>query len=795
MMQITQIMNVFALALVHFAWIATIIGIAVVTTRRLISPTPEMAQWRYRVGMAGMVAMLLAIGISGWLAWSAIDITNNRSTIASSADLVPPSGNQEDFRQTALKPRVNRDDPDQAAHWAENNKVTATGIDQTFPSYVQDGTQTGQWTIGSFSPWIALTYILGLVIMLLRFCAMLIGCRRILNQSETFSNPQLGDVISRYARQFKLACIPALATCQRITSPVIVGFWKPVILIPSAMLSGLTTTEIEIVLWHELAHFRRLDPMMVFFQRSMETILFFHPAVWLISRNLDRDREICCDEMVLATGASRIEYASVLCRVAEFAIAKPNALGLAVAGSSSKELVTRVGMILGKNVKRADSRRSWSILFVAGTVIVFVAGLLVSNSPFGFSTGVVTQENEQSEKGSKQDEGKSENTDGSEQDPGTDKYDVTSDDFKRDYARGFEVISKLLAEAEAENGPAETIAKLSYHAASLHYSTQLNRPDELSKDFSISIRILKKVVDNPQDFLLNKRAGALYRNCVIMLAGVYEQDGEPTNFIDSLYQTAIEDIDSAMRLEVRDRFLLTTSLQVYQSDHALHAKDWPRAIELVQPVVDQVDEFLKDAEGARHISMAVRQQSMFLANNNEVEKSAALIDSICEKLEHAPALDEASKISHQCLLRGKNLINFDQSQYPELFEKGWENYQTLAKRAKSYAGDKRADVLRACINMDRLALGQLSAEKADQAIKLVHETMALIDAHPEMQDPKFGVLSYLKDMCRMTLPKVRYAGKLESGDPFPPDYPHDSAAKQLDEEVKAFVAKYDKDRD
>lgn len=220
---------------------------------------------------------------------------------------------------------------------------------------------------------------------------------------------------------------------------------------------------------------------------------------------------------------------------------------------------------------------------------------------------------------------------------GADNYEVTFDDYRHDYAQGFEVISKLLTEADGEDEPPETLARLRYQAAKLQRFIQLNRRDGLERDFSISIAILREVVDTPRKYLANKTSGTWFRNCVSLLAAIYEDKGEPKTVIDSLYQTAIVDIEAAMGLTARDRFLFMNSVRVSASDRALHAKDWPAAINLVQPVVDEADEFLKHTDGAYQISMAVRQQSMFLARNNDIEKSAALIDTICEKLEQAQA--------------------------------------------------------------------------------------------------------------------------------------------------------------
>ena len=72
----------------------------------------------------------------------------------------------------------------------------------------------------------------------------------------------------------------------------------------------LTPEQVEALLAHELAHVRRLDPLVNFAQRVIEALLFFHPAVWLVSHRIRVEREHCCDDVVVGAGASATAYAS-----------------------------------------------------------------------------------------------------------------------------------------------------------------------------------------------------------------------------------------------------------------------------------------------------------------------------------------------------------------------------------------------------------------------------------------------------------------------------------------------------
>ena len=100
------------------------------------------------------------------------------------------------------------------------------------------------------------------------------------------------------------------------------GIFRPLIVLPADLLGKLRADELELVLMHELAHVRRLDNLTLLLQRLVTAALFFHPAVWLCGRMLQREAEQACDDLVVnATGRSEV-YACGLASVAELAYLK-----------------------------------------------------------------------------------------------------------------------------------------------------------------------------------------------------------------------------------------------------------------------------------------------------------------------------------------------------------------------------------------------------------------------------------------------------------------------------------------
>jgi hypothetical protein len=106
---------------------------------------------------------------------------------------------------------------------------------------------------------------------------------------------------------------------------------------------------IEAAIAHELAHIRRWDLWVGLFQRWAETILFYHPAVWWVSRQVNLSREMCCDELAAVAIGDRLVYASALDLVARQRVASPPLLAAAMIGEPKMKLLSRVRYVLGLN--------------------------------------------------------------------------------------------------------------------------------------------------------------------------------------------------------------------------------------------------------------------------------------------------------------------------------------------------------------------------------------------------------------------------------------------------------------
>lgn len=146
------------------------------------------------------------------------------------------------------------------------------------------------------------------------------------------------------ARRLEIQKTVRIAISMIAETPMVIGWLRPTLLIPAALLTGLTPKQIEGILAHELAHIRRHDYLINLFQVLAETLLFYHPALWWISRRVRLEREQCCDEIAVSLTEDRCGYAESLAAIAQMRLG--TRVALAAGGSDRGQLLHRVRNIL-----------------------------------------------------------------------------------------------------------------------------------------------------------------------------------------------------------------------------------------------------------------------------------------------------------------------------------------------------------------------------------------------------------------------------------------------------------------
>jgi hypothetical protein len=223
-------------------------------------------------------------------------------------------------------------------------------------------------------PWMVGTWALGVGCLSLRLAWGWRVVRKLrAGGTETLDEHWL-ERFDRLRQSLGVAFPVRLLCSASATVPMVIGWLKPVVLVPAGLLTGLSTEQLEALLAHELAHIRRHDYLVNLLQNAVETLLFYHPAVWWVSGQIRNEREHCCDDLAAACGGA-LEYARALTALAELRQSSP-ALGLAANGGS---LLARIRRLAGITPP-ARRGNTWP---VAATLLTigFLTTLLLSTGP------------------------------------------------------------------------------------------------------------------------------------------------------------------------------------------------------------------------------------------------------------------------------------------------------------------------------------------------------------------------------------------------------------------------------
>ena len=171
-------------------------------------------------------------------------------------------------------------------------------------------------------------------------------------------------------RRMGLARAIHYCECLCVQAPAVIGWFRPIVLLPVSALSGLSEDQLAAVICHELAHIRRLDSFVNIFQIAAETLLFYHPAVWWLNKRIRAERENCCDDAALSVCGNPVEYARALTLMEE--LRQQPVMAMA---ANRSPLVARVARLLGGASPRSGVRSAG----IAASVLCFAGALLAAN--------------------------------------------------------------------------------------------------------------------------------------------------------------------------------------------------------------------------------------------------------------------------------------------------------------------------------------------------------------------------------------------------------------------------------
>jgi GWxTD domain-containing protein len=192
-------------------------------------------------------------------------------------------------------------------------------------------------------PTVLAVWLAGVVLLFVRLGIGLITAQRMVSAVTQPPPRDLLQVFHRIARRIEVTGPIRLLHSALVQVPTVIGWLRPVVLIPLGCLSGLSPNQVEAILAHELAHIRRRDYLVSVLQSIVEALLFYHPAVWWVSRHIRREREHCCDDLAVQYTGDAFSYARALSLLEE----NRSALPTIALGANGGILTMRIKRLLG----------------------------------------------------------------------------------------------------------------------------------------------------------------------------------------------------------------------------------------------------------------------------------------------------------------------------------------------------------------------------------------------------------------------------------------------------------------
>jgi beta-lactamase regulating signal transducer with metallopeptidase domain len=214
-------------------------------------------------------------------------------------------------------------------------------------------------------PWLVFVWFAGVVALSLRLASGWLVTRQ-LGRVGTSSVPDsCREAVARLAGRLRISRPVRVLESAVVQVPAVIGWLRPVILLPASALTGLTPLQLDALLAHELAHVRRYDYLVNLIQAVIETLLFYHPAVWWVSQQVRDEREHCCDDLAVAVCGDAHFYATALLGMERLRVTPP-AFALAAAG--------RRGSLMGR-IRRLVAPVQTEIFprWMAGVIAVTLA--------------------------------------------------------------------------------------------------------------------------------------------------------------------------------------------------------------------------------------------------------------------------------------------------------------------------------------------------------------------------------------------------------------------------------------
>lgn len=240
------------------------------------------------------------------------------------------------------------------------------------PSLLQQAEQL----ITQYAKYIAGLYMIGLLLQAIKLTGGFVHIHHIRKQKNLQTDISWTNKAQEICKNLKIVKTVSLYFSEHVSIPLTIGYLKPIIIFPLALINNLDSNQVEAILMHELSHIKRHDYLLNILQCIMETILCFNPFVWLISKTIRLERENCCDDMVIGADYNNFTYSKALLIIAQ-QNTQHYALAMASAANNKYPLLNRIKRL--NTMETKDSLPKFNLLVII--TIAAIGALLAWGIP------------------------------------------------------------------------------------------------------------------------------------------------------------------------------------------------------------------------------------------------------------------------------------------------------------------------------------------------------------------------------------------------------------------------------
>jgi beta-lactamase regulating signal transducer with metallopeptidase domain len=236
-------------------------------------------------------------------------------------------------------------------------------------------------------PWLVAFWLLGVACFTLRLLGGVWQLHKLKTRRICEPEKDWREKFSAVCEKLAITQKVKLLSSKLVETPIVIGWLKPVILIPASVFFQIDPHELETIIAHELIHIRRRDYLVNFAQSLIEILFFYHPGVWWISAQIRREREFVCDDIVsLALEGKRVIYAQALANLEELRLlanGRVPSMALAIGAANGGNLMLRIQRILQKKTEIKRNPSAWSALLGFAFISALLVGIFsVNQAPF-----------------------------------------------------------------------------------------------------------------------------------------------------------------------------------------------------------------------------------------------------------------------------------------------------------------------------------------------------------------------------------------------------------------------------